>query len=401
MAVASVAVLVGVEAVGEAREARHAFARVGQHRDQRPVPLARGRMGARVPQMDADDPLVVEIIAEIGDRPVEPIQLGPVDWVKEHRAEEPLLQRRTLVGGEVVGQQLRPDIAERGAALGEEPLERLLVKRAHVAAVGLGIDNVAADEMPFMPTPPLQIEEVVAAEWEWAQHHHVGVHPQPAMLVERGIAEDVGKIPDFGARDDALEQALRDNIRCIPQLDPVRREKIKLRRRIAPHPHRMPRRPHRLGRGDQARVLRRLGHHLVEAMDLREGRRIAVADERRDPLIERARLLPSVLWRVHGAQEWREREEFFFGRGLPVDRGRRVDARDVARRCRTGCVLPTCAVANRFAFRRVRLDDATLFILHCGSPRLDGIGPFDQNQWVFAGTSGEDHMVPAGFSYLA
>ena len=168
------------------------------------------------------------------------------------------------------------------------------------------------------------------------------------MLVERGIAEDVGKIPDFGAGDDALEQALRHDVRCVPQLDPVRREEFELRRCIAPHPHRMPRRPHRLGRGDEARMVRGLRQYLVEAMDLRQRRRIAVADEWRDPRVERARLVPPVLGRIRGPQERREREEFFFGRGLPVDRGRRADARGVARHRWFGLVLPTCSVANRF-----------------------------------------------------
>ena len=81
-------------------------------------------------------------------------------------------------------------------------------------------------------------------------------------------------------------------------------------------------------------------------MDLRQRRRIAVADERCDPLIERARLFSSVLRRIHGAQERRERQEFFFGRGLPVDRGRRVDAQGVARRCRIRFVLLACAIAK-------------------------------------------------------
>ena len=40
----------------------------------------------------------------------------------------------------------------------------------------------------------------------WPQQNHAGIHPQPAMLVEHGVAEDVAEIPDLGAGDDALER---------------------------------------------------------------------------------------------------------------------------------------------------------------------------------------------------
>ena len=62
--VAGVAVLVGVEAVGEVGQAREIAERVGQQRDQRGALAARQRVGARVPEMDAEHPLVAEIIGQ-------------------------------------------------------------------------------------------------------------------------------------------------------------------------------------------------------------------------------------------------------------------------------------------------------------------------------------------------
>ena len=126
-------------------------------------------------------------------------------------------------------------------------------------------------------------------ERERPQQHHVGVHPQPAMLVEHRVAEEVAEIPDLRAGDDALEQAFRHDVVGPPQFDAVRPQEFELLGRIAPHPHRMPGRPHRCRRGDQGVVLRGVGQHLVEAMDLRQCRRAGAVQERRDPCVEFAR----------------------------------------------------------------------------------------------------------------
>ena len=186
-----------------------------------------------------------------------------------------------------------------------------LVEVPQVAAEGLGIHDVAADEMPFMPAAPLQIEEIVAAERERAQQDDVGVHPQPAMLVEHGVAEDVAEIADLRAGDDALEQALGQDVGGLPQLDPVRPQKFELLRRIAPHPDRVPGRAHRCGRGDEARVLRGVGQHLVKTVDLRQA--VGAVEKRRDPRVEFAREPPPLGRVVDGGEERRQLAECLFG----------------------------------------------------------------------------------------
>ena len=112
---------------------------------------------------------------------------------------------------------------------------------------------------PLMRAAPLQIEEIVAAERERAQQYDVGIHPQSAMLIKHCVAENVAEISDLRAGDDALEQASRHHILGGPHLDTQRQKEVELLRRIAPHPDRMPGRPHRCGRGDQAVMLGGIG----------------------------------------------------------------------------------------------------------------------------------------------
>jgi hypothetical protein len=67
-------------------------AAVPMRRDQRGALVARQRIGARIPQMDAKDPLVVQIIRQFADRLVEAVELGPIDRIEEYGAEQPVLE---------------------------------------------------------------------------------------------------------------------------------------------------------------------------------------------------------------------------------------------------------------------------------------------------------------------
>ena len=79
-----------------------------------------------------------------------------------------------------------------------------MTERVQVLVVGAGLGGLTASL--FLAREGV---EVLTVEREWAQHDDVRVHPQPAMLVKYGIAEDVAEITDFGAVDDALEQPAR------------------------------------------------------------------------------------------------------------------------------------------------------------------------------------------------
>src|SRR5262245_31742461 len=128
---------------------------------------------------------------------------------------------------------------------------------------------------------------MITPKWERSQQDHVRVHPQPAVLVEHGVAEDVAEISDLGGRDDPLEQATRYNVVGWAHLDALRPQKLKPLRRIAPYPDRMACSPHRRGGGDQTAMSGLVGAHLVETVDLRKGR--AATQKRCDPRVEFAR----------------------------------------------------------------------------------------------------------------
>jgi len=95
-------------------------------------------------------------------------------------------------------------------------------------AVGSGEHDIAADEMPLVAATPLQIKKVVAMERERPQQDDVTVHPQPAMLVQYGIAEEVAEIADLRAGEDALEQPSRHDIVGRVYLDPLRQQEFEL-----------------------------------------------------------------------------------------------------------------------------------------------------------------------------
>ena len=144
--------------------------------------------------------------------------------------------------------------------------------------------------MTLMAAAPLQIEKMVAVKRERPQQHNIGVHPQPAMLVEQRISEDVAEIADLGAGDDALEHAPRHDIGGGAYFDPMRSQKFELLGRLAPDPHRVPGGPHRGRRGDEAVMLGRVRQYLVKAVNLRQPR--AAVQERRDPCVQIARQPP-------------------------------------------------------------------------------------------------------------
>jgi hypothetical protein len=180
MAVAGDAVLVRVEAVGEIGQAGIASERVGQKRDEGGLPRLGTQMGARVPQMDAEDPLVVQIGRQIGDGAVEPVDLRPVDGIEEHRAEQPVPELGAGGRGDIVGQQQGPDFPEDPLARSEETIDRHLVEVPQMRAVLPGIDDIAADEMPDIAAAPLQIEEMIALEGKGAQQDtSLSIHSPP------------------------------------------------------------------------------------------------------------------------------------------------------------------------------------------------------------------------------
>src|SRR6266851_6446575 len=205
--------------------------------------------------MNAEDPLVVQIVRQLGDRLVEFFDLGPIDRVEEYRAEQPASELRAGVGHDVIRKQLGSDVAKFLPARFEKTIERGLVKGPEMAAVRRRKHDVAADEVALMPATPLQVEEIVAAVWEGSQQYDVGIHPQSAMLIKRRVAENVAKISNLRTGHDALEEASRHHVLSGPHLDPLLHKEVELLRRIAPHLDRMPGRPHRCGRGNQAVML--------------------------------------------------------------------------------------------------------------------------------------------------
>ncbi len=209
--------------------------------------------------MNAEDPLVVQIVRQLGDRLVESFDLGPIDGVEEHWAEQPAPELRAGVGHDVIREQLGSDVAKFLPARLEKKIERRLVKGPEMAAVRRRIHDVTADEVALMPATPLQVEEIVAAVWEGAQQYDIGIHPQSAMLIKRRVAENVAEISDLGTGNDALEEASRHHVLRGPHLDPLLHKEVELFRRIAPHLNRMPGRPHRCGRGNQAVMLGGVG----------------------------------------------------------------------------------------------------------------------------------------------
>src|ERR1700730_12333355 len=114
--------------------------------------------------MDAEHPLVVQIIRQLADRLVEAVELRPIDRVEEDRAEQSLSELGAGVRGDVIGQQFGADVTKRLRVRCKEALDRRLVEVSHMTAIRFGVHDVAADEMPLVPAAPLQIEEVVAME---------------------------------------------------------------------------------------------------------------------------------------------------------------------------------------------------------------------------------------------
>src|SRR6516165_5255365 len=146
--------------------------------------------------MDPKDALVVQVIGKFCKRFVESIDLGPINGVEKHRAENPVLQLEASLGGNIIGQENRSDGAESPPLRAVESLDRHLVKISEVTAVWLCIHHVATDEMFVLwSTSPLEVEKIFAVKREWPQHDHVGVHPQSAMLVKDGVTEYIAEVP--------------------------------------------------------------------------------------------------------------------------------------------------------------------------------------------------------------
>jgi hypothetical protein len=79
-----------------------------------------------------------------------------------------------------------------------------------VKAIRLCVNDVAANEVSLSITgSPLQVKEVIAVEREGSQQDDVGLHPQPAMLIESSVAKYVAEISYLGAGDDLVEQGFR------------------------------------------------------------------------------------------------------------------------------------------------------------------------------------------------
>src|SRR5688572_33232877 len=129
--------------------------------------------------------------------------------------------------------------------------------------------------MSGVSAAPLQIEEVIAAKREGTQHHDVGVHPQPAVLVQGRVAKDVAEVSYLRARENLLVERARDYVVRRAKLDSVGCEKRELLGRVTPDANGMPCPHHRGGCGDQAWMLCGFGEHFVEAVNLRQ-RRVAI-----------------------------------------------------------------------------------------------------------------------------
>src|SRR4030095_6764012 len=219
-----------------------------------------------VPQMDTEDALVIQIVSELRRGLVDQVRLCPIDRIEQNRTEHKTAQLGAGVRSDIVGQELGSDVAEPSATR-RKVVNRHFVQSAEMARVWLAAHDVAEDEIPAMSAPPLQVEEMVAAEWEGTQQDHIGVHPQSALLVEHRIAKEVAEISDLRAGEDLLVESPRDHIVRGAKLNSVWQEKFELVRRIAPDRNRMSRGAHRGGRRDQAWMLRGVGQHFVEAVD--------------------------------------------------------------------------------------------------------------------------------------
>src|SRR5712671_625993 len=240
--------------------------------------------------MNTEYPFVVEVVRQFRNRLIELVDLGPINGIEEHRTENAFPEFGSSVRGDVIRQELRSNLAKLPTRRPEEALDRHFVKRPQMAAERRRVHHVATNEM-LLPVSagPLQIEEMIAAEWKGPEQDNVRIHPQSAMLIEHRITENIAEIPDLRAGEYLLEHPTRHDVGCGSDIDAAFFQEFELFRRIGPHPHRMPSCPHRRSCGNQGAVFGALGEHLVKAMNLRQRGFAPVIQEWRDPRIEFAR----------------------------------------------------------------------------------------------------------------
>ena len=81
-----------VESIGQQRKRRKVGERVDKQGNQRGAFTTRACGVASGPKMNAEYALIVQIVCQFRNWPIETIDLGPIDRVEEHRAEDAIAQ---------------------------------------------------------------------------------------------------------------------------------------------------------------------------------------------------------------------------------------------------------------------------------------------------------------------